>query len=89
MEEITENLVKRIIRKPELMTIDKYEDERTIRFSISVDEDDKGLILGKKGNNIRALKIVLGAICKKFSISEEEILKYIELKGLICNQQKE
>ena len=33
--------------------------------------------------------IRLGAICKKFSISEEEILKYIELKGLICNQNKE
>jgi len=31
--------------------------------------------------------IRLGSICKKFNISEEEILKYIELKGLICNQQ--
>jgi len=31
--------------------------------------------------------IRLGAICKKFSISEEELIKYIELKGLICNQQ--
>jgi hypothetical protein len=33
--------------------------------------------------------IRLGAICKKFNISEEELIKYIELKGLICNQTKE
>jgi len=33
--------------------------------------------------------IRLGAICKKFSVSEEELIKYIELKGLICNQNKE
>lgn len=33
--------------------------------------------------------IRLGAICKKHNLSEEEIMKYIELKGLICNQNKE
>lgn len=30
--------------------------------------------------------IRLGAICKKHNLSEEEIMKYIELKGLICNK---
>ena len=30
--------------------------------------------------------IRLGAICKKFNLSEEELLKYIELKSLICSK---
>ena len=32
--------------------------------------------------------IRLGAISKKYGITEGELVKYIELKGLICNQNK-
>ena len=30
--------------------------------------------------------IRLGSICKKYNLSEDELIKYIELKSLICNK---
>jgi len=30
--------------------------------------------------------IRLGSICKKFGVSENELIKYIELKSLICSK---
>lgn len=38
----------------------------------------------KKTDKLLYEIIRLGAICKNFNISEEEITKYMELKGLIC-----
>ena len=47
----------------------------------------KQAISYKKKNDYKQYEIIrLGAICKKFNINEEEIFKYVELKGLICKK---
>lgn len=45
----------------------------------------KQAISYKKKSDFQQYEIIrLGAICKKHNISEKEIEKYIQLKGLIC-----
>ena len=49
----------------------------------------KQAISSRKKTNKELYEIIrLGAICKQHNISEEEITKYLELKGLICSKNQ-
>lgn len=59
MKELLEFIVKALVAKPESVKIE--EETQSGNFIIFADENDKGLIIGKKGKIIKAIRTLLRA----------------------------
>ncbi len=57
--ELTEYLVKNVVRDPEMVSVKQFEDEENvINIQVLVSEDDMGRVVGRRGataNSIRTL----------------------------------
>lgn len=56
MKEFIEYLVKEIVSKPDEVVVDEIEDNGFFTYRITTHEEDMGMVIGKSGNNIRALR---------------------------------
>lgn len=56
MQEFVEYLVKKIVNNPDSVQISQEEEDGTIRFHITVHPDDAGLVIGKEGKVINAIR---------------------------------
>jgi len=66
MKEFIEFIVKQLVDNPDKVVIEENKpDDNTIEISIKVDKDDIGKIIGKQGNNINAMRILLTAVGAK------------------------
>jgi len=65
MKELTELLVTKLVDKPKEVRIEEKEEEGTIKLKVHVAPEDIGKIVGKKGQNISALRTILKAIAAK------------------------
>jgi len=66
MKEFIEFIVKQLVDKPEKVVVEENTpDEHTIEINVKVDKDDIGKVIGKRGNNINALRILLNAVGAK------------------------
>ncbi len=55
---LTEFLVKNIVKNPDMISVKQYDDEEFITIEVLVSSDDMGCIIGKNGviaNSIRTL----------------------------------
>jgi predicted RNA-binding protein YlqC (UPF0109 family) len=59
MKELLEFIIKSIVAKPAAIRIEEVPDQAT--FLIFADEQDKGLIIGKGGKIIKAIRTLLRA----------------------------
>lgn len=59
MEAFLDFLLRKIVDKPENLSIDKSEDAVFICFTITIDSLDFGKVIGKKGRNINSIKNLL------------------------------
>jgi len=59
MQEFLQYVLTKITRHPEEITISHEEDEESVRFHITVHPDDAGLVIGKEGKVINALRNLL------------------------------
>lgn len=59
MEAFLDFLLRKIVDKPENLSIDKSEDAVFICFTITIDSLDSGKVIGKKGRNINSIKNLL------------------------------
>ena len=62
-QQFVEFIVKTLVNNPEKVTVDREIDERGVLLSLSVDPEDVGRVLGKRGataQSIRTLLRVLG-----------------------------
>lgn len=59
--ELTEYLVKNIVKDPESVTVKSYEDEDFITIEILVNSDEMGTLIGKKGMNAGAIRTIVQA----------------------------
>lgn len=59
--ELTEFLVKNIVKDSESVSIKEYEDEEFITIEILVNEDEMGRVIGKSGNMINAIRTLVQA----------------------------
>ena len=79
MEEL-HNLVsviaKALVDKPDQVKITPTEGEQVMVFELQVDRTDLGKIIGKQGNNIRAIRTILGAVSTK--LRRRTVLELIE-----------
>ena len=59
MEELLKFILEKICTKPEDIKIDKTEENGEIVLTIHANEEDKGRIIGKSGNTIKAIRTIL------------------------------
>lgn len=61
LKELTEFLVKSIVKDPDQISIRQIEDDEFITIEILVDKDIIGSVIGKKGNIANAIRTIVQA----------------------------
>ena len=62
MRELLEELARRLVDRPEQVSVEQFEeDDGTVVLEISVAEDDYGKIIGRGGRTANALRTVVKA----------------------------
>lgn len=80
MKEFIEYIVKQLVDNPESVNVESSaSDENTLDFTVKVDDQDVGKVIGKHGNTINALRTLLIAIGAKDK--KKVMLKIIEPPG--------
>lgn len=66
MLELLHYILSQIVEDPKTLKIDKTEEpDGTIVFNVDVPEEERGMIIGKGGMNIRSLRNVISIIAKR------------------------
>ena len=65
MEEFLGYLIKQIVTKPEEVKIEKEEKDGQLFFSVEVAEEDRGRLIGRRGNIINSLRHLLSIKAQK------------------------
>ena len=61
LAELTEFLVKNLVRDPESVSVKSFEDEEVINIEVLVSEDEIGAVIGKKGVIAKAIRTIVYA----------------------------
>ena len=61
LAELTEFLVKNLVRDPESVSVKSFEDEEFITIEVLVSEDEIGSVIGKKGIIAKAIRTIVYA----------------------------
>lgn len=59
MKDLLEYIITNLVSKPDSVEIEEHRGEGTVDFDLKVDPQDMGLIIGKKGQTIRAIRKLL------------------------------
>ena len=59
--ELTEFLIKNIVKDPDTITVKMLEDEDLITIEVLVSDDDIGVVIGKGGNHANAIRTIVQA----------------------------
>lgn len=59
MKDLLDYIVKNLVTKPEAVTIDEQSEAGNVNLMLTVDPADMGLIIGKNGQTIRAIRKML------------------------------
>ena len=65
MKELALFVVKKLVDKPEAVSIEESRDGDVEVFKLVVDESDKGKVIGKQGKVIKSIRAVVGAAASK------------------------
>jgi predicted RNA-binding protein YlqC (UPF0109 family) len=65
MKELALFVVKRLVDKPEAVSVTESRDGDVVVLKLVVDEADKGKVIGKQGKVIKAIRSVVGAAASK------------------------
>jgi predicted RNA-binding protein YlqC (UPF0109 family) len=68
MEELLIFILEKLAIHPDKISLDKSSEEGIVTYNISLDEEDKGKIIGKAGRNIKAIRQVLSVIARENNI---------------------
>jgi predicted RNA-binding protein YlqC (UPF0109 family) len=71
-------MVKAIVDKPHDISLDIRESEDVLMYELSVGSENLGQVIGKKGKNINALRVILSAMVAKEGRDKRSILEVIE-----------
>ncbi|MBE7029528.1 MAG: KH domain-containing protein [Clostridia bacterium] len=61
MKDLLNYLASSLVDNPESVKIEEREEERTIYYTLQVDEKDMGKIIGKQGKNAQAIRTLMKA----------------------------
>lgn len=60
--ELTEYLVKNLVRDPEMVSVKQFEDEEdVINIQVLVSEDDMGRVVGRRGTTANSIRTLVQA----------------------------
>ena len=59
MKELLDYIVKNLVTKPKEIAIEEQTENGNINLTLSVDPSDMGIIIGKSGQTIRAIRKLL------------------------------
>src|SRR3989344_6479242 len=59
MKDLLNFIVTSLVTKPEAVVIDEQREDGTVNLNLTVDQSDMGLIIGKSGQTIRAIRKLL------------------------------
>ncbi len=59
MKDLLNFIVTNLVTKPEAVSIDEQSEEGNVNLNLTVDPQDMGLIIGKSGQTIRAIRKLL------------------------------
>lgn len=59
MKDLLEFIVTNLATKPEAVSVEEQSEEGNVNLSLTVDPTDMGLIIGKNGQTIRAIRKLL------------------------------
>lgn len=65
MKEFIENLIKKIVDNPDEVKVEETVDELGKVLIINSSQQDKALIIGKNGRNIRAIRTIASILGKQ------------------------
>ncbi|MCX4249592.1 MAG: KH domain-containing protein [Bacilli bacterium] len=70
----TENLVKSLVKEPDMVKVQEFlGDDETIQLEIIVQDDDMGVVIGKSGKMISAIRILIQAAAYNMGINRVRI----------------
>lgn len=59
MKDLLDFIVKNLVTKPEAVLVDEQKEEGNVNLMLTVDPSDMGIIIGKGGQTIRAIRKLL------------------------------
>lgn len=65
MKNLIEILVRALVDKPDAVTVDEIDEGDSVTFTVTVDPDDLGKVIGKQGRVANALRTVAKAAAIK------------------------
>ena len=66
MKEFIEYIAKQLVDKPEKVVVEETKpDDQTIAYTLKVDNDDIGKVIGKHGNHANSIRVLLTAVGAK------------------------
>lgn len=64
LSRVLADMARAIVDHPEKVSVTETKNEESILLTLSVDEDDMGMVIGKHGKIARALRTVMKAAAK-------------------------
>ncbi|MCS7184271.1 MAG: KH domain-containing protein [Patescibacteria group bacterium] len=81
---VLENIIKNLVNNPDDVRISRHLDELGVLLKIKVNPQDMGLLVGRRGEMIKAIKTIMRAIGLKYharlNIKIEEPDQFSKLK---------
>ena len=65
MDKFLAYMIKAIVDKPDDVNVTTSKQENTVIYELSVDDEDLGKVIGKKGKNINAIRTLFSAANSK------------------------
>lgn len=62
---LLEQIIKAFVDEPEKVTVERKVDEMGVLLLVKLDEKDAGLVIGKEGSTIAALRKIMGLVGMK------------------------
>ncbi len=76
MKELVERMAKALVDKPEDVTVNEIDGEKTTVYELKVASTDLGKVIGKQGKTARAMRTILSASGTK--IGKRCVLEILE-----------
>lgn len=65
-QEVLENILNVLVNNPQEVKVQRLVDEMGVLLRVKLHPQDMGLIVGRKGENIRAIKTIVKAVGSKY-----------------------
>lgn len=62
IKELVEHIVKQLVDKPDLVRINVQMEDGKETFEINVDISDRGKVIGRQGQTIKAIRALVAAV---------------------------